>query len=91
MPLTSSMEDYLEAVLVLQQQKGLCPLRRRGRVFGCKKPSVSRAVKELSKKKCLIKRTMAHSPSQSKAGRSPSKSMKSTILYQTTHRGWCSP
>lgn len=37
MSLTSSMEDYLEAVLVLQQQKGLCSLRRRGRVFGCKK------------------------------------------------------
>ena len=36
--------------------KGLCSLRRRGRVFGCKKPSVSRAVKELSKKKCLIKK-----------------------------------
>ena len=32
MPLTSSMEDYLEAVLVLQQQK------------------------ELSKKKCLLKK-----------------------------------
>lgn len=36
--------------------KGLCSLRRCGRAFGCKKPSVSRAVKELSKKKCLIKK-----------------------------------
>ena len=28
MPLTSSMEDYLEAVLVLQQQKGYGPMSR---------------------------------------------------------------
>lgn len=36
--------------------KGLCPLCRCSGVFECKKPSVSRAVKELSKKKCLLKK-----------------------------------
>lgn len=78
MSLTSSMEDYLEAVLVLQQQKGYVRCVDVAELLDVKKPSVSRAVKELSKKKCLIKRTMAHFPSQSKASRSPGKSMKST-------------
>ena len=72
MPLTSSMEDYLEAVLVLQQQKGYVRCVDVAELLDVKKPSVSRAVKELSKK------TMAHSPSQSRASKSPSKSMKST-------------
>ena len=52
MSLTSSMEDYLEAVLVLQKQKGYA----RCVDLGVTKPSVSRAVKELSKKKCLLKK-----------------------------------
>ena len=33
MPLTASMEDYLEAILVLQQQKRLCSLCRCGGIF----------------------------------------------------------
>ena len=53
MPLTSSMEDYLEAVLVLQQQKGYVRCVDVAELLDVKKPSVSRAVKELSKKKCL--------------------------------------
>lgn len=57
MPLTSSMEDYLEAVLVLQQQNGYVRCVDVAEHLGVTKPSVSRAVKELSKKKCLIKRT----------------------------------
>ena len=55
MPLTSSMEDYLEAVLVLQQQKGYARCVDVAEFLNVKKPSVSRAVKELSKKKCLLK------------------------------------
>ena len=50
MPLTSSMEDYLEAVLVLQQQKGYVRCVDVAELLDVKKPSVSRAVKELSKK-----------------------------------------
>ena len=56
MSLTSSMEDYLEAVLVLQQQKGYARCVDVAELLDVKKPSVSRAVKELSKKKCLIKK-----------------------------------
>ena len=56
MPLTSSMEDYLEAVLVLQLQKGYVRCVDVAELLDVKKPSVSRAVKELSKKKCLIKK-----------------------------------
>ena len=56
MSLTSSMEDYLEAVLVLQQQKGYVRCVDVAELLDVKKPSVSRAVKELSKKKCLIKK-----------------------------------
>ena len=46
MPLTSSMEDYLEAVLVLQQQKGYVRCVDVAELLDVKKPSVSRAVKE---------------------------------------------
>ena len=56
MPLTSSMEDYWEAVLVLQQQNGYARCVDVAEYLGVTKPSVSRAVKELSKKKCLIKK-----------------------------------
>lgn len=54
--LTSSMEDYLEAVLVLQQKHGYIRCMDVAGYLGVTKPSVSRAVKELSKKKCLLKK-----------------------------------
>lgn len=54
--LTSSMEDYLEAVLVLQQKHGYIRCVDVAGDLGVTKPSVSRAVKELSKKKCLLKK-----------------------------------
>lgn len=54
--LTSSMEDYLEAVLVLQQKHGYIRCVDVVGYLGVTKPSVSRAVKELSKKKCLLKK-----------------------------------
>ena len=54
--LTSSMEDYLEAVLVLQQKHGYIRCVDVAGYLGVTKPSVSRALKELSKKKCLIKK-----------------------------------
>ena len=57
MPLTSSMEDYLEAVLVLQQQKGYVRCVDVAELLDVKKPSVSRAVKELSKFGHIIKNT----------------------------------
>ena len=46
----------MEAVLVLQQQKGYARCVDVAEFLNVKKPSVSRAVKELSKKKCLLKK-----------------------------------
>ena len=56
MPLTSSMEDYLETVLVLQQEKGYVRCVDISNHMSVTKPSVSRAVKELSKKNYLVKK-----------------------------------
>ena len=55
MTLTSSMEDYLEAVFMLQKQKGYARCTDVAEHLGVKKPSVSRAVKELSKMGYLMK------------------------------------
>ena len=55
-PLTSSLEDYIEAIFILQQQQGYVRCVDVAEYLEVKKPSVSRAVKELSKKKCLIKK-----------------------------------
>ena len=55
MALTSAMEDYLEAILMVKQQHGLCSMRRCCRAIRGEKPSVSRAVKELSKSGHLVK------------------------------------
>ena len=55
MALTSSMEDYLEAVFILQQK---CSSVRSVDIavhLGVTKPSVSRAVKELSRSDHLVK------------------------------------
>ena len=54
MPLTSSMEDYLETVLVLQQEKGYVRCVDISNHMSVTKHSVSRAVKELSKKNYLV-------------------------------------
>lgn len=55
MALSSAMEDYLEAVLMLQKQKGYVRCVDVAEQLGVKKPSVSRAVKELSKSGHLVK------------------------------------
>ena len=55
MALTSSMEDYLEAVLILQQKCGRVLSVDIAVHLGVTKPSVSRAVKELSKMGYLLK------------------------------------
>lgn len=54
------MEDYLEAVLVIQQQKGYVRCVDVAEYLGVTKPSVSRAVKELSKKKWSAKKGRWH-------------------------------
>ena len=55
MALTSAMEDYLEAVFMLQRQNGYVRCVDVAEQLGVKKPSVSRAVKELSKSGHLVK------------------------------------
>ena len=57
MILTSSLEDYLEAILIIQQNHGYVRCTDVADHLRVKKPSVSRAVKELSKKKCVMKKT----------------------------------
>ena len=54
--LTQSMEDYLETVFILQQKNGCVRCVDAAEHLGVTKPSVSRAVKELSKKKYLLKK-----------------------------------
>ncbi len=55
MALTSSMEDYLEAVLILQQEHGHVRCVDVAEQLGGTKPSVSRAVKELSNSSHIIR------------------------------------
>ena len=55
MALTSSMEDYLEAIFMLQKRKGYARCTDVAEHLGVKKPSVSRAVKELSKSGHIMK------------------------------------
>ena len=55
MALTSAMEDYLEAVLMMQKRHGYVRCVDVADQLGVKKPSVSRAVKELSKSGHIMK------------------------------------
>ena len=55
MALTSAMEDYLEAVLMMQKRHGYVRCVDVAEHLGVKKPSVSRAVKELFKSGHLVK------------------------------------
>ena len=55
MALTSSMEDYLEAVLVIRQKRGTVRCVDISEQLQVTKPSVSRAIKELAKGGYLVK------------------------------------
>ena len=55
MALTSAMEDYLVAVFMLQKQNGYVRCVDVAEQLRVKKPSVSRAVKELTKSGHLVK------------------------------------
>ena len=54
MTLTSSMEDYLEAVLMIQQRHGYVRCVDVAGQLGVSKPSVSRAVREVSNSGHLV-------------------------------------
>ena len=55
MALTPAMEDYLEAILMIKQQHGYVRCVDIAEQLGAKKPSVSRADKELTKSGHLVK------------------------------------
>lgn len=55
MDLTSSLEDYLKAVLVLYQQNGYVRCVDVAEHLGVSKPSVSRAMKELIRSGHIVK------------------------------------
>lgn len=55
MTLTSSMEDYLEAIWVIQQKRGAVRCVDISEQLQVTKPSVSRAIKELAKGGYLMK------------------------------------
>lgn len=56
MPLTASLEDYLKAILVLHKKHGNSRCVDVADYLGVSKPSVSRAVKELTKSGHIIKK-----------------------------------
>ncbi len=56
MALSASMEDYLEAILMLQEQNGYVRCMDVAERLGVKKPSVSRAVKELMRSGYVVKK-----------------------------------
>ena len=68
MALSSAMEDYLEAVLMLQKQKGYVRCVDVTEQLGVKKPSVSRAVKELSKSGHIMKTANHRTAYRSRCG-----------------------
>lgn len=52
--LTSSMEDYLEAIAALKKKKGVARVRDISRLMNVKTPSVTSALNTLSKKGLII-------------------------------------
>ena len=52
--LSSTMEDYLEAIAALKKQNGIARVRDIGLLLGVKSPSVNAALKTLSKKELVI-------------------------------------
>ena len=90
MTLTSSMEDYLEAVFMLQKRKGYARCTDVAEHLGVKKPSVSRAVKELSKMGYLLKEADG-TLSLTEQGRQIAEQVyeKAPVLYAAAYRSRC--
>ncbi|MDD5503845.1 MAG: metal-dependent transcriptional regulator [Candidatus Omnitrophica bacterium] len=53
-PLSSAMEDYLEAIASLQRQRSVCRVRDISGLLNVKSPSVNAALKTLSRRGLLI-------------------------------------
>ncbi|MBD3426790.1 MAG: MarR family transcriptional regulator [Candidatus Omnitrophica bacterium] len=52
--LTSSMEDYLEAIAAIKAEKGVARVKDISKMMGVKKPSVTSAVKSLCERGLII-------------------------------------
>ena len=92
MALTSSMEDYLEAVLILYQKHGSVRGVDIAVHLGVTKPSVSRAVKELSKSEYIVKNTDG-TLSLTDSGLQIATQIyeKHQFFTRQAYRGWCTP
>ena len=92
MALTPAMEDYLEAILMIKQQHGYVRCVDVAEQLGGKKPSVSRAVKELSKSGHLVKNADG-TLSLTETGLQLSEQIyeKHRFFYRTAHSGRCRP
>lgn len=92
MALTSSMEDYLEAVLILHQKHGSVRGVDIAVHLGVTKPSVSRLSRNCPNPGILSKILMAHSPSQIQVCKSLHRFMRnicfspSSLLKQECRR-----
>ena len=91
MSLTSSMEDYLEAVLIMQQRHGYVRCVDVAKQLGVKKPSVSRAVKELSKSGYLVKNADGTLSLTETGLQLAEQILKNIVFYRTAHSGRRSP
>lgn len=84
MTLTSSMEDYLEAVLIVQKKRGYVRCVNVAEQLGVTKPSVSRAVKELSKSGHIIK-TESGTLSLTEVGKNLAEQLYERHCFFTQH------
>ena len=80
---TASREDYLEAILVLQQKKGMVRSVDVAQHLGVKKPSVCNAVSILEQGGFLVKDEDHFLHLTEKAGRRLRQSMNGTAILKT--------
>ena len=92
MALTSAMEDYLEAVFMLQKQNGYVRCVDVAKQLRVKKPSVSRAVKELSRSDHLVKNadgTLSLTETGLQLAECRTDLRKASFFYRTAYSSWC--
>ena len=89
MALTPAMEDYLEAILMIKQQHGYVRCVDVAEQLGVKKPSVSRAVKELIKSGHLVKNadgTLSLNSVYTRSGQNSTPNSNATNLHSSQKR-----
>lgn len=89
MALTSAMEDYLEGVFMLQKQNGYVRCVDVAKQLRVKKPSVSRAVKELSRSDHLVKNADGTLSHRNRIAACRTDLRKASFFYRTAYSSWC--